>query len=131
MTFELDAAALKLLPKFAEVVNLAIEDDPVAGDWIMHGLVPERREIDDRETGVSKPSLARFRCEINDRGTRIVGSTMLKAVNRLPQNLAELTFGTGGNTEDSTHVVDLSIDLPETQFILSQTKVSTPINALE
>ena len=48
MTLERDAGAFEFLPKFAEVVNLPVEDDPVAVDRILHRLVPERREVENR-----------------------------------------------------------------------------------
>ena len=53
MTFELDAGGFEFLAKFAEVVDLAVEDDPVAGDRILHGLMPERREIENRQSSVA------------------------------------------------------------------------------
>ena len=48
MTLELDAGPFEFLSKFAEVVDLAVEDDPVAADRILHRLVPERREVENR-----------------------------------------------------------------------------------
>jgi len=42
LSFEIGAGGFELFAEFAEVVDLAVEDDPIARDRILHGLVPER-----------------------------------------------------------------------------------------
>ena len=53
VTFELGTGGFEFLAKFAEVVDLAVEDDPVAGDRILHGLMPKRREVENRQSAVA------------------------------------------------------------------------------
>jgi len=80
MTLELNARAFEFLPQFAKVVDLAVEDDPVAADRILHGLVPERREVDDGEAGVSEAYVGlRSSTALDNGGARVVRSTMSKA----------------------------------------------------
>src|ERR1700722_17940528 len=43
--------------EIAEVVNLAVKDDPVPGGRILHRLMAQRRKIDDGEAGVSETGL--------------------------------------------------------------------------
>src|SRR5208337_3906857 len=61
MAVELGADTLKFLAKLAEVVDLAVEDDPIAGDRILHGLMPERRKVKNRQSAVTESDLQRLR----------------------------------------------------------------------
>src|SRR5271165_1167625 len=60
MTLKADAAGFELVAKLVEVINLAVEDDPVAGGRILHGLMPERRKIKNRQPLVPKADLQRL-----------------------------------------------------------------------
>ena len=48
------AGFLEFVPNVAEVVDLAVVDDPVAGFGIVHGLVSQRREIKNRQPAVAQ-----------------------------------------------------------------------------
>src|ERR1039458_2227274 len=87
MTFELDGGGFEFLPQFAEVVDLAVKNDPVAGDRILHGLMPEQREIENRQSPVTQANLQWLRLGIfQQHGTRIIGSPMRKRTGGMFQN---------------------------------------------
>src|ERR1700688_77924 len=52
MTAEVDSLALQFRANLAEVVNLAVVDDPIAGGRIIHGLMAKRRQIENCETAI-------------------------------------------------------------------------------
>src|SRR5581483_6200904 len=76
-TAEANALAFKLLADLAEVVDLAVMDDPITGLGVLHRLVAQRREVEYGETAVSKTDFARSRqITANDYYARIIRTTM-------------------------------------------------------
>src|SRR5437764_9332989 len=55
---ELPAGGFKVAPYPSEVVDLAVEDNPVAGSSADHRLIRGAVEIDDGESGVTKRDVA-------------------------------------------------------------------------
>ena len=49
-----DAFVLKLRPNFAKVIDLAVVHDAVSVRGILHGLMPVRREIENREASIAQ-----------------------------------------------------------------------------
>src|SRR5271169_3637060 len=87
MTFELDAGGFEFLTKIAEVVDLAVVDDPVAGDRILHGLVPKRRKVENRQSPVTQADLQWLRFGIfQQHGTGIIWSSVRERAGGLFQN---------------------------------------------
>src|SRR3954468_6869110 len=59
MADETSSAGFEFLSNFAEVINLAVVDDPVASLGVVHRLMAERREIKNGETAVAETDLRR------------------------------------------------------------------------
>ncbi len=53
--------SLEFRANIAEVVELAVIDDPVAGFGVVHGLMSERREIENGEATIAQANLRRIR----------------------------------------------------------------------
>src|SRR5208337_180706 len=105
MTLELDAGGFELLPKFAEVVNLAVEDDPVAGDRILHGLMPERRKVENRQSPVAQADFQRLRMGFfQQHGTGIIGSPVRERTRGLFQNSRRDLGVTRQDANDAAHL---------------------------
>ena len=102
MALEAVAIQFEFRAEFAKVVDLAIEDNLVAGGGIAHGLVAEWREVDDGQTCVSKTELAPG-SGFNDGCTGIVRA----AVSEGSRGTIENVFGDATvrrqNAEDSAH----------------------------
>ena len=101
MTFELGAGGFECFAEFAEVVNLAVEDDPIARDWIVHRLVPERRKVNDGEASVGEPDLLVSHVEEN--GAGIVGAAMGETALRFRKKVGGQGRSAGHDTKNSTH----------------------------
>src|SRR2546423_885601 len=101
MAYERRAFPLKLCPNVAEVVNLSVVDNPVAGLGIEHGLVPERRQVQNGQAPATKADFgwARNRLAQEDRA-RIVGPAMREGVrSAIEQAFGDLSVP-GDNAED-------------------------------
>jgi len=77
MTFEVGTEGAEFVPEFTEVINLTVENEPVTGCRVLHGLVPEGREINDRQPGVSETKLkAKTRAILDDDCASVIRATV-------------------------------------------------------
>jgi hypothetical protein len=91
----------QLSPQVAEVVDLAVEDDPASRGRVLHGLVSERREVKDGETCVGETDvLVTF---LHDRGAGVIWPAMGKRSSGPLQEIRREPAAATDNAEDSTH----------------------------
>src|SRR5579862_6076598 len=61
MALKIGALRLQPAPQLTEVINFTVENDPVAGHGIVHGLMAKGREIENGEPAISEPDFGRLR----------------------------------------------------------------------
>src|SRR5262245_825514 len=88
---------LERLPELAKVVDLAVEDDPVAPGRIAHGLLP-RHQIDDRQPRHPEPDV------VGRVDPRVVGPAVLEEPEHRGQ---ELACGRPDVPGDAAHLASL------------------------
>ena len=104
MTHEERTEFLELAPNIAEVVNLTVVDDPVAGLRIVHRLVTQRREIENSEPAVSKSDFeARANRILDQDGSGIIRAAMRKGLRAPFQHSLRNSRVMGSDAEDSAH----------------------------
>jgi hypothetical protein len=104
MTSKLAARSFELRPKFAEVVDLSVEDDPVAGLLVLHGLMAEGRKIEYGEASVAESELQRFRRSLpNDDRAGIVRTTVGNRTGGVLQIFRSKLGITRQDSDDATH----------------------------
>src|SRR5581483_10951384 len=97
---EANALAFKLLADLAEVVDLAVMDDPITGLGVLHRLVAQRREVEYGETPVSE---ADFRRAADDYYARIIRATMRERSGCALEYLGRDSPTLHRDANDSTH----------------------------
>src|SRR5579862_7891370 len=98
------ASPFQLRTNFKKVVDLAVVDNPVAAFRIVHGLMAERREIENRKTPASESNFNRAGNRVAQQdGPRIVRPTMRKRVGTALQNSLGDMCITPDDAKDSTH----------------------------
>src|SRR3954451_1974498 len=103
MADETSAAGFEFLADFAEVVDLAVVNDPVARLGIVHGLMAERREVKNGEAPVAQTDLvALVRATEKDRA-RIVRATMSQRLRAALEHAGRDLRVPRRDTEDSAH----------------------------
>jgi hypothetical protein len=108
MAVEAIAGSLEFRAEFEKIVDFSIEDNPVAGSFILHGLVATRREIDDGKAGVRKADLT-IGGVCKEDSARIVGPAVRKGTKGILDNLARDCPIANGDAEDPTHALELPI----------------------
>ena len=95
---------LELRANLAEVVDLSVVDDPVAGCGIVHGLMPLRRQVQDCEAPISQTDFIGFprRVTQNDRAA-VVRPTMREGSGGALQHLGRNTRMMRNDAKDSAH----------------------------
>src|SRR5436305_6374507 len=108
MADERTAILLQFTSDFAEVVDLAVIDDPITSFQIVHGLVPQRGKIENRKPAVSQPDFDRKIGVAEQDGARVVWA----AVGQRDCTSFDKTVSDAGlmrdNSENSTHLVSQS-----------------------
>src|SRR5581483_679955 len=106
MTDESRPHSFKLSTDVTEVVDLSVVDNPVAAGRIVHRLMAEWREIENRETAIAKSD---FRSDIpgitDQDGTGIIRSSMRERACALFQNPLWDTRIVAHDTENSAHLM--------------------------
>jgi hypothetical protein len=73
-----------------EVINLSIEDDPVSRATIDHRLMPEGRQIHDRQSAEAEAD--RRPCRITSEGKSLVSIVIWPAVNHRAHHATDSRF---------------------------------------
>ncbi len=98
------AFALQSRPEFAKVVDFAVVDDPVAGFRILHGLMAQRREIENRQAAAAQSNFeARRGVGLNDDCPAVVRPAMRQRIRGLLQEFRRNGAVTRQNAEDAAH----------------------------
>src|SRR5438270_8232455 len=90
------------IAQLAEVVDFAVEYNPITCLGFVHGLVPERGQIEDSQTAMGHSDLARVRPGVADQnGAGIIRAAMSKRSRRSLQQFWSNASVAGGDSEDS------------------------------
>jgi hypothetical protein len=101
---ELRAGPVKLAPNVAEVIDLSVVNDPVAGFRIVHGLMPERRKIEDGEAPVSQADFNWFWRGVSyDHRAGVVGAAVREGRGGALEHVRGDLGIARDDAEDSTH----------------------------
>jgi hypothetical protein len=104
MARKLITGGLEFAAKLTKVVDLAVEDNPVSGGGILHGLVPLRREVDDGKACVCKAKLAiSVGAGFYDDSSGIVWAAMRKRLRGIFEDVARNTSVLTENAKDAAH----------------------------
>ena len=96
--------SFEFVPDVAEVIDLAVVDDPIAGFGIVHGLVGQRGKIENRQSSVTQADLNGVRCRLakKDR-TRVIGSSMREGLRAAFKDTIGNSRVPRDEAEDSAH----------------------------
>src|SRR5271170_7524270 len=104
MADELCTSLLKLEANVAEVIDFSVVGDPVAGFWVVHWLMAQRRRIEDGEAAVSQADFDWFRCGVaHDHRAGVVRAAMREGRGAALQHVRGDLGVARDDTEDSTH----------------------------
>jgi len=78
MTGEAIPLSFKTRTQILTVVDLAVVGNPVSSEWVLHGLMAERRKIKDGEPAITQPTFASSGTRTQDHSVMIVRSAMGK-----------------------------------------------------
>jgi hypothetical protein len=71
--------SFQLSSHILEVINFAVEDNPIAGHLVLHRLMTQRGKVEDGQAAVSESYLQLFWAgRAQDDGAGVVGTTMGK-----------------------------------------------------
>ena len=98
------AGLFEFVADVAEVVDLAVVDDPVAGLGIMHGLVGQRGEIENRQAPVAQADFNWVRNGIAQKDrARIIGPAMRERLRATFENAVRDSRVARNDAKDSAH----------------------------
>src|SRR5256885_755845 len=103
MTDEAGSSLFQFLANVAEVIDLTVVDDPVAALQIVHRLVAERREVENRQSPAAQANLNFMTRVLNDDRARVIRSTVGERLCGTLQNIRWNSRVMGHDTEDSAH----------------------------
>ena len=97
------AFALQARSEFAEIVNFAVVDDPVAGFSILHGLMALRRKIENRQPPAAQADFEARSVGLNDDSPPVVRPAMRQRIRGMLQNHRVNGAVTRQDAEDAAH----------------------------
>src|SRR5260370_330837 len=106
MSLKSGTLALQFLANLAEVINLAVVDNPVSTLRVLHRLMTEGREVENRETPMAQADFYRLRDFIaNGDAATVIGTPVGKRLGSALQKIWIHTRIFCEDTENTAHRV--------------------------
>ena len=93
-------ASVQLATEIQKVIHFSVVCEHIPSAGRHHGLIPPRREVDDREPGMSQSQAVSFIYP----SSRCIGPTMMQSFDHRCDLHAEIFTASVKNSSDATHV---------------------------